>query len=176
MTCRVQRQQHLLTLRDSEGAFLAQGLSSGINKLRNCIYFRFGNRRTLFVRGIKTKPCCAERLRSQLSWCGLRANGFFFHQYLRQTRTQSSTLLTIVSLSGCHATRTDIGVLLWASLPSRVKFFSCAMDAVYGLTVARSTPTSGKENLYFSKCHVEGDPLGLRPITALDAVVQFRSV
>ena len=61
-------------------------------------------------------------------------------------------------------------------LPSRVKFFFCAMDAGYGLTVARSTPTSGKENVYFSKCHVEGDPLGLMPITALDAVVHCRTV
>ena len=45
----------MLTVRDSEGAFLSQGLSSGINKLRNCIYFRLGNRGTLFVGGCKNQ-------------------------------------------------------------------------------------------------------------------------
>ena len=54
----------MLTLRDSEGAFPAQGLSPGINNLRNCIYFRLGNRGTLFVRGCKTK----YRLRRMLSF------------------------------------------------------------------------------------------------------------
>ena len=55
MTLRVHCQEHMLTLRDSEGALPAQRLSPGINKLRNCIYFRLGNRGTLFVRGCKNQ-------------------------------------------------------------------------------------------------------------------------
>ena len=175
MTCRVHCQQHMLTLRDSVGVFIYQGFSSGINKMRKRIYFRFGNRRPCFVRGIKTKLCCAERLCLKLSWCGFHANVSFFVGSIFDKHARSPLLLDHRESEwrACYAYR-PWGVPLGV-LPSWVKLFSCAMDAVYDVTFARSTPASGKENLYFSKCHVENDPLGFTPITALGAVVHCRS-
>ena len=54
MTLRVHCQ--ILTLRDPEGALPAKRLSPGIDKLRNCIYRRFGNRGTFVGREAQGGP------------------------------------------------------------------------------------------------------------------------
>ena len=83
MTLRVHCQEQMLTLRDSEGALPAKRLSPGIDKLRNCIYCRFGNRGTLFVRGCKNQASSPQiAFVRSVPGVGFTQTAVFFRQFL----------------------------------------------------------------------------------------------
>ena len=48
------------------------------------------------------------------SCSGADESNVFLWQLFGQRRTQSSTILAIVSMNGCYATRTELECLFWA--------------------------------------------------------------